>query len=65
MNLIQLLIRALESGKLTRGLIYKISYDLSYNYLKFVVISSYDNDYNMLRFLSGLSYDTIRYEMLF
>ena len=37
------------------GPIYKISYDLSYDYRKFIVRSTYDSDLNVLKFLSGIS----------
>jgi len=37
-----------------RGQIYKISYDLSQDYLTFIIRSTYDND--VLRFLLEISY---------
>jgi len=36
-------------------LIYKISYDLSPGYLKFIVRSTYDSDLKVLKFLLGIS----------
>ena len=38
-----------------QGPIYKISYDLSYDYRKFIVRSTYDGDLKMQKFLSGIS----------
>ena len=44
---------------MTRGPIYKISWDFLYDYLKFVVRSTYDSTYNVLRFFSGISWANI------
>jgi len=37
------------------GTIYKTSYDLSYDYRKFIVRSTYDSDLKVLKFLLGIS----------
>jgi len=37
----------------TRGLIYKISYNLSYDYLKFIVRSTYDSDLQRAKIYLG------------
>ena len=44
-----------ELGLESWGSIYKISYDLSYDYRKFIVRSTYDSDLIVLKFLSGIS----------
>ena len=44
------------------GLIYKISYDLSYDYRKFIVRSTYDSDLNMLKFNFSQEYRKLIYE---